>query len=58
MVHLVGDMTGAVAKSESTRSLMCRDAHHAPWASYFEAQLPDTRALVKRLRLVKRLSEG
>jgi hypothetical protein len=28
----------------------CRDAHHAPNAAYYEAQLPATRALVERLR--------
>jgi hypothetical protein len=28
----------------------CRDAHHAPNAAYYEAQLPASRALVERLR--------
>ena len=28
----------------------CRDAHHARYATHFEAQLPDARALVARLR--------
>jgi tetratricopeptide (TPR) repeat protein len=27
----------------------CRDAHHAPKAAYYEAQLPASRALVERL---------
>jgi dTDP-4-amino-4,6-dideoxygalactose transaminase len=28
----------------------CRDAHHAPRAAYYQAQLPASRALVERLR--------
>ncbi|MGC2075472.1 MAG: hypothetical protein WA728_05450 [Xanthobacteraceae bacterium] len=28
----------------------CRDEHHAPFAAYYEAQLPASRTLVERLR--------
>ena len=55
-LRLVAERRGDLATAERALAQItaafetCRDAHHAPAAAYFEAQLATARALVERLR--------
>jgi hypothetical protein len=55
-LRVLAERRGDLAMAEQALSQIiaafetCRDAHHAPNAAYYEAQLPAAQALVDRLR--------
>ena len=55
-LRLLAERRGDIAMAERALAQItaafetCRDAHHAPYAAFYEAQLPASRTLVERLR--------